>query len=320
MLVRFWGTRGSLPVSMTASQVRAKVVGAVSAANGRRFGSHSDVEKFVDDELDFSISGTYGGCTSCIEIDKGDDEFLICDMGSGLRNFGLDSLRRKKSEKPSIYHIFMSHLHWDHIMGFPFFVPAFVPGNRINFYGGHATIEEALFRQQEKISFPVPLEFMNADISYRTLETGRRYELAGCAVELIKQRHDNDSYGFKFIKDNRKIIYTTDSEHKIEDEESNSEFAEFFSEADLVIFDTMYSLADSITLKEDWGHSSGVMAVDLCHRAAVGKLAMFHHEPAYDDAMVQDQFKEVLQYEELTRGANKKLTVLCAYDGLEINV
>lgn len=317
MLVRFWGTRGSLPVSMTAMDVRAKVINALVTAKGKRFESVEEAERFVDGELDFTISGTYGGATSCIEIDHGEGEFLVCDMGSGFRDFGLDAMKRTASERPKVYNIFMSHMHWDHIMGFPFFVPAFIPGNRIKFHGGHPTLELALRRQQEKISFPVPLDFMNADMAFSTLALGEDVEVAGTKVSMIKQLHDNDSFGYRFERNGKIVVYSTDSEHKIDDVDSEDRFVEFFRDADLVIFDTMYSLADAITLKEDWGHSSGVVAVDLCHRAGVRKLAMYHHEPAYNDQMVDDQYRDVVRYEALMR-QDSPLEVICAYDGLEI--
>ena len=99
MLVRFWGTRGSLPTAMRSSEVRDKLIGALKAANGRHFQSDADIGNFVDNELDFPIRATYGGASSCVELDGASDEYLVCDMGSGLREFGLDSVQRSRDGK-----------------------------------------------------------------------------------------------------------------------------------------------------------------------------------------------------------------------------
>lgn len=320
MLVRFWGTRGSLPTSVTAVEVRSKVAEALMAANGRTFENVEAAKSFVDSELSLSVGGTYGGASSCVEIEDGGGEFLICDLGSGARQFGLDAAARIANGRQKVFHIFMSHFHWDHIMGFPFFGPAFDPEVTIHFYGGHEEMEEALRRQQERISFPVPFDYMASKKEFHILEPGITHEVAGYRVNLIRQYHDNDSYGYRFERHGRSIIYSTDCEHKMDDLEREQAFVDFFDEADLVIFDTMYTLADALTMKEDWGHSSGMTAVDLCHKAHARKLAMFHHEPIFDDATIEEHHKKTSRYEELTRDDAPPLEILCSYDGLEIDV
>ena len=317
MLVRFWGTRGSLPTAMHSGEVRDKLIAALQASNGRHFESDADIGNFIDQELDFPIRATYGGASSCVELDGTSDEYLVCDMGSGLREFGLDAMRRCHEGRKKTYNIFMSHLHWDHIMGFPFFVPAFDPEVTIRIFGGHDTIEEALRRQQERISFPVPFDFLQARFEFTTLVPGEVTDVAGCQVEVIRQHHDNDSYGYRFSCNGKSVVYSTDSEHKLEDRESMQQFVGFFHDADLVIMDTMYSLADAVSMKADWGHSSNVVAVDLCHQANARRLAMFHHEPIFDDNAIRQMHIDTIRYEELMR-KDSALEVLCAYDGLEV--
>jgi phosphoribosyl 1,2-cyclic phosphodiesterase len=204
-------------------------------------------------------------------------------------------------------------------MGFPFFVPAFDPDTTIRFYGGHDTIEQALRRQQEKISFPVPFDFLKARFEFNTLEAGEPVEVAGCRVDMIRQHHDNDSYGYRFSCNGKSVVYSTDSEHRLEDDMSMQRFVEFFRDADLVIMDTMYSLADAVSMKADWGHSSNVVAVDLCHRAKARRLAMFHHEPVFDDNTLRKLHLDTIRYEELMH-RESALEVLCAYDGLEVKL
>lgn len=320
MRLRFWGTRGSLPVAPEADTVSRKVAKALIVADGRRFADEDEALGFVRYDLDFATGQSYGGASSCVEIEGGDGSFIVCDCGSGLRQFGLTAAKRVAAGHKNDYHIFLSHLHWDHIMGFPFFVAPFDPSATITIHSGHADAETALRRQQEEISFPVPFEWLRATIRFETMEPGISYEVAGLTVDCIRQHHSHDSYGFRFRDGDKTIIYSTDSEHRIDDMEGEARFEDFFREADAVVFDTMYSLADSVTMKEDWGHSSNLIAVDLCHGAHARRLVMFHHEPTCSDEDIQRMHNETIRYEVLTRAERPPLDVVCAYDGLELDV
>lgn len=324
MLVRFWGTRGSLPVAATASIIQDKVAAALLAASGRSFADLGEARSFASTELDFATSGTFGGATTCVEIEAGDpaagDPYILCDMGSGLRGFGPDAMRRCAGGHARVYHFFMSHLHWDHIMGFPFFVPAFDPNAHIVIHSGHADAETALRRQQEEISFPVAFDWLRAKIEFVTLSVGEVYHIGAVQVELMEQHHSHSSFGYRFTDAAGKIaVFSTDSEHKMETMDGEANVEHFFRDADLVICDTMYSLADSVSMKEDWGHSSNIVAIDLCHGAKARRLALFHHEPVYSDADIARMHGESIRYEELTR-EGPALEVLCAYDGLEVSL
>jgi phosphoribosyl 1,2-cyclic phosphodiesterase len=319
MLVRFWGTRGSLPVAQTAKSVRAKIAAALVAASGQNFVDTAAADAFVEGALDFAASGTYGGATSCVEIEGGDGSFFVCDMGSGLREFSLSAAARCAEGHVKRYHFFLSHLHWDHIMGFPFFVAAFDPTAEITVHSCHADAETGLRRQMEEISFPVPFDWLGAKINFVTLQPDVTYDIGGLTVSAIKQYHSHDSFGFRIADGDKSVIYSTDSEHRPDDMDGEAKFEAFFAEADLAICDTMYSLADSVTMKADWGHSSNIVAVDLCHAARAKSLALFHHEPTYSDEDIQRMHRETIRYEELTRGETP-LGVICAYDGLEVEV
>ena len=316
--VRFWGTRGSLPVALTAAGVRRKLSEVLRTAGGRIFATDADVEQFLDG-LPFPVTGTYGGHSSCVEIETGGPDYFVCDMGSGLRPFGQAAMARRAGAAGQTFHIFQSHLHWDHIMGLPFFVPAFIPGNRVVIYGGHAELESALRRQQERPSFPVDFSIFGAKMEFVHLEPGRVYDIAGVRVRTLLQRHAGDSYGYRFESQGKVLVYSTDSEHPWKETEHLERFVEFFRGADLVIFDAMYSLADAITVKADWGHSSNVVGVELCQRAGARHLCMFHHEPVFDDAAIEAVLGETRRLEEITRSTSR-LQVSAAYDGLEIGL
>ena len=316
--IRFWGTRGSLPVALTAAAVRRKVVTALRGASGRVFASDADAERYVD-SLAFPVAGTYGGNTSCVEIETGGTEYVLCDLGSGVRAFGQAALGRHGPASPQTYHFFMSHVHWDHIMGLPFFTPAYIPGNKVRIYGSHPWLGSALRRQQDEPSFPVDFSFLRADVEFVHLEPGKPHEIAGMTVTTMLQRHAGDSYGYRFEANGRSVIYTTDSEHKLADPVETEGFVGFFRSADVVIFDAMYSLADAVSIRADWGHSSNVVAVELCQMAGVRHLCLFHHEPAFDDQAIEAVLADTRRLEEITR-TGPPLRVSAAYDGMEIEL
>jgi phosphoribosyl 1,2-cyclic phosphodiesterase len=316
--IRFWGTRGSLPIALTAAGVRAKVRRALLAASGRSFASDAELDAFVDG-LGPEISGGYGGHTSCVEIETGGPDYVLCDLGTGVRPFGQKALARHGASAPQTYHVFMSHVHWDHIMGFPFFTPAYIPGNRIRIYGGHANLEEALRRQQAAPSFPVDFANLGADIEFIRLEPGLQYGIAGMEVTLMLQRHAGDSYGYRFAGGGRSLVYTTDSEHSLGDPAETAAYVEFFRGADVVVFDAMYSLADAISVKADWGHSSNIVGVELCQMAAVRQLCLFHHEPIHSDEAIARVLAETRRFEEITRTGHP-LLVTAAFDGMDIEL
>jgi phosphoribosyl 1,2-cyclic phosphodiesterase len=316
--VRFWGTRGSIPVSVTAAEIRRKLIHALSGAAGLDLTTTEAIERYVD-ELGFEVRGTFGGHSSCVELETGGDEHVIFDMGSGARPLGQSLLKRHGAGTPQTYHIFMSHVHWDHIMGFPFFAPVYIPGNRIVIHGCHAVLEQAFRRQQAAPSFPVDFSQLGATIEFDRLEPGKRNSIAGIEVTPKLQRHEGDSYGYRVEAQGKCIVYTTDSEHRVGDVDERAGFIEFFRAADLVVFDAMYALADAISVKADWGHSSNIVGVELCQAARVRCLCMYHHEPAYDDERIAQVLQETRRFEEITRDAHR-LEVVSAYDGLELAV
>jgi len=317
MLIRFWGTRGSLPVAMDARTLQAKLVKAIVAAAGRNLDTEDKARKFVAGELEFTVSHTFGGNSPCVQIDAGGDEYVLCDLGTGARAFGHHVIATRGAKTGSTFHVLMSHMHWDHIMGFPLFPPAYIPGNRIRIYGCHDTLEEAFRRQHAAPSFPVEFDQLAAKIEFVRLEPQRQYDICGLRVSAMRQSHSGDSYGYRFEQAGKSVVYSTDSEHKLEDPAQTEAFATFFRDADLVIFDAMYSLADAVSVKADWGHSSNIVGVELCQMAGAKRLCLFHHEPMYTDERIHSVWRDTRRLEELTR-AGPPMEILAAYDGLEI--
>ena len=318
MLVRFWGTRGSLPVGTRGSVIRGKIKQALLKANGRRFDDEAAIEHFIEEELDFPTRSGYGGDSACVEITDGDQR-IICDFGTGVRALGNQIMKEMETSGPCRLYFVLSHLHWDHIMGLPFFIPAHTTGNEIIIHGGHPGMEKVFRRQQSAPCFPVHWDEMAADITLKRLESDQTYEINGFQVTPHLQKHPDGSYGYRFERNGKAVVYSTDCEHKLESDDEIKEAIEFYQDADLVIFDSMYSLADMISIKEDWGHSSNIIGVDLCRQANVKHYCMFHHEPVYSDQTIYTVLQETIRYEELMReGAPMKVS--SAYDGMEIVV
>jgi len=320
MRVRFWGTRGSIPVAASGRSIREKIAQALRLAEGRRFGTKQELEQFIDEVIPFPVRHGYGGDTSCIQIEAG-DEYILLDMGSGLRRFGQQVMAEHGPDRPQEYHFFMSHMHWDHIMGLPFFPPIYIPGNTIHVYGGHPPpmMEAAFLRQQSNPCFPVYWDQLGARIIFTQLETDRTHEINGLSIRLTDQSHHGGSFGFRFERGGKVLVYSTDTEHKLEDDAQTEAAISFFKDADLVIYDAMYSLADMATVKEDWGHSSNVVGVDLCLRAGVKHYCMFHQEPAYDDDMIHTSLNETRRYAEIV-GEGRSMRISTAYDDMVIEI
>jgi anti-anti-sigma factor len=317
--VHFWGTRGSLPRPLMEHEVRAKIREALVASRAYAIETSEQIDEFIDSTLPFTLRGTYGGNTACVQISTGSDEFVLCDLGTGVREFGKHVLAAHGPARKHCYNVFQSHAHWDHIMGFPFFAPAYVPGNLIRVYGCHDMLLEALHNQQSSPCFPVNFDTLKATIEFIGLEPGRTTEIAGLSVTPIKQPHGGDSYGFRFSRDGKTIVYSTDCEHKFSTLDPTYPFIDFYRDADLLIFDAMYSLAEAISVKEDWGHSNNIIAVELAQAARVKRLVLFHHEPAHDDQMIADVLADTIRFEELSRRGHK-VEVISAYDGLELTI
>jgi len=320
MKIYFWGTRGSLPTATAGHLIEEKIFRALKASRSQTLDDDAAIRAFIG-RLPFAVRQSYGGNTACVEI-RGQEEYVLCDAGTGLRDFGNSFMKTaygKRDPSSTVFHLFISHLHWDHIQGFPFFTPAYIPGHQVRIYGCHPALEQAFVRQQSPPSFPVPLKAMKADISFHVLEPGRTCGIAGMNVTGIMQNHPGDSYGYCFVKNGKKVIYSTDAEHKADAENRDYAFIGFFKGADLLIFDAQYNLQDAIDTKENWGHSSNVLGVELAVRAGVRRLCLFHSEHSYDDDALDQFLMDTREYLRIY-DASSPLEIHLAYDGLEMEI
>lgn len=316
MKVTLWGTRGSIPVANSVQSQQQKIRRILERAIAQKVHHYDQIEDFVR-TLPFALGQTFGGNTSCVEVQHSGDEYMLCDFGTGIRDFANKGIKNRT--EGNTFHVFISHLHWDHIMGFPFFNPAYIPGNTIHIYICHPQAKSTFEAQHASPNFPVKFEQLQADIQFHTMKPGVAESINGFNVVAKLQQHQDDSFAYRFEQNNQIVVYSTDSEHKAEDGAEAERFVEFFRDADLVIFDAMYSLIDAITLKEDWGHSSNLTGVELCQRANVKHLCLFHHDPIHSDQQIEDTLIQARQFEQITR-IDEPLIVTAAYDGQRIQI
>lgn len=279
MKVRFWGVRGSIPCPGPQTQ-------------------------------------KYGGNSACIELRVGDDDRLvIIDAGSGIRQLGNHLMRHDLPKGPIRTDIFLSHTHWDHIMGFPFFVPIYVPGTKMKVYGPvtfeEDGLEEVVGGQMKYRYFPVNFGELASEIEYVRIKEAPCMDLGGglmLATKLLN--HPVTALGYRFQFGGKSVctcydtepfrnLFITDPDHPDYDEvmaeegeavaaEQNHMLEQFFAGADLLIHDSQYTESEYRQGRMNWGHTSFENAIAAANRAGVKKLALFHHDPDRTDDQIDE--------------------------------
>lgn len=250
----------------------------------------------------------YGGDTACVEI-RVDGELIILDAGTGIRRLGL-KLVNESGNSPIEAHILITHTHWDHIQGFPFFAPAFMPQNKFTIYGcedANRNLKRLLSGQMESEYFPTSLEQMEADIQFVELSAGT-FQIGKAQITAMFMNHPGLAFGYKILSsDGKVVVYTGDTEpyYQLLSGNVNStdaaisgevryfidkleaDFVQFVDSADLLIFDAQYTL-EEYSGNIGWGHSPWDYAVNVGLKAKVRKLALFHHDPNRSDDEVDE--------------------------------
>jgi phosphoribosyl 1,2-cyclic phosphodiesterase len=236
-----------------------------------------------------------GGDTTCVEVQAAGSR-LIVDAGTGVRALGAELLREARALGQPVEATFLfTHLHWDHIQGFPFFAPAFVPGATLALYGPtHAdgsTLEQVLRRQMQPPSFPVPLEAMAAHKTFGLVAPGDELGVGPFRIQVLALRHPQGSLGYRIEALGRSLCIATDTEHP-EDGSVDDSLLELGRDVDLLIHDAQYTQAEYEgqapcgPSRRGWGHSTHLAAAEAARAARAKRLLLFHHDPTHDDDMV----------------------------------
>lgn len=321
MRVRFWGVRGSIPTPLSSDTIGAKIGRAVLAA--LEAGVPADllaVQDFVAG-LPQIDGGTVGGNTTCVEVRSGDN-LIIIDGGSGIRELGLHLMQSEFGRGQGEAHIFFTHAHWDHIMGWPYFVPAYIPGNRLHIYAVGASPRTFLdYQQNTPRYFPVDVDFMGADKQFVRLDEGRPVEIGNLRITNLAFPHPGISHGFRFEDDESVFVFSGDCEFKELGDAPLQRYVEFFRDADAVAFDSAYSLRDVFFSRVDWGHSSATIGVELAQRANAKRLITVHHDTNTTDGQVWDIARSAQQYAALKAVEGQPpVTVIPGYEGLTLEL
>ena len=284
--VIFWGTRGSIPTP--------------GAGTSR-----------------------YGGNTPALEVRHGTSngvDGLILDAGTGVRALG----QQLSSNGTTVsMDLLVSHTHWDHIQGLPFFMPFFEPGNTIRIWGarqGGVDLEEILRNQMSPVVFPVPLDGLAAELVVNHIEPGE-FELAGFQIRAMQVRHPGTTLAYRITPKGggASFAYVPDNELGPGGDYDvpaswREAFVEFLSGADVLIHDAMYT-SDELERHRGWGHSSNLEAIEIATEAKVKQLVMFHHRPEHDDDQVDVMLKETQE-----AAAGSGVDVVAAHEGMEITL
>ena len=306
MKVRFWGVRGSIPVPGRATS-------------------------------------RYGGNTSCVEVRPKGQHPIIIDAGTGLRRLGKSLMEESFGEGKGETTILISHTHWDHVQGLPFFSPAYRAGNSINIFARQRDLHlQAVFSQQNNSPyFPVPLSSMQADMSFHELIEGAKFNIGTARVSCTRLNHPWIAMAYRIDVDGAAVVYCADTA-PFADILFGSEFitkAPSLTEplpiavadelarmragvidlargADLLIYDTQFTKAEYLQ-RPHWGHSHPDDAIQIARDAGVKQLCLFHHAPLRSD----DENDAILeQYRQVAGAGDHPLPLVSAYEGLEITL
>jgi len=313
MRVKFWGVRGSVPTPLTSQQIKSRIASVLQRVKPDDLSSPENKEIFLS-TLPDDIFGTIGGNTTCIQVIIDKPVCLIFDAGTGIRELGNFIVKEKKNINE--FHIFFTHFHWDHIQGIPFFAPFFNKKNIIYFYSPVPHFETYLKDQMKFPYFPIEMGYLAAKTHFIELE-GSGMHITDSHIAWRRMKHPGGCFSYKVTCNGKSVIIATDSEITEKEFKQNDENVSFFKNADMLILDSQYTLAEHIN-KIDWGHSSYSIDVDLASVWKVKNLVLFHHEPLYTD-------KKIISIERLSRWylnhlENKNTKIIIAIEGKELIV
>jgi len=272
----------------------------------------------------------YGGNTTCIEIRTNDNEVIVLDGGTGIFRLG-NELAKNMPVKTSVL---VTHTHWDHIQGLPFFVPLFVPGNEVNFYGTFdpvydKSLREILSGQMEYCYYPVRESELKARIDYSSLKDGQLTQVGGARVTPVLMNHPVLNFGYLIEADGQRVFFTGDHEplqniYLPDDPEykeyqdlislRNNSIEDWLKDVDVLITDSMYT-AEEYPAKIGWGHGSYEACIEMAVRANANHLVLTHHDPCRTDEQL-DVINAVIQQENKNIGT--KLSI--AREGMVIDL
>ncbi len=290
MKVTFFGVRGSIATPLRPDQIQSKISAVVSKITDKDIQSEDAKQRFIAN-LPQDLFGTVGGNSACVEVVLDSGEKIILDAGTGIRVCG----KQYSGISNNVFYLLITHFHWDHLQGLPFFEPAFNPTNTLHIYSTDENAKDFLAKQMSQPYFPVPFEAFTKNIFFHTIKEYENFTIGDAQLKCKKMFHPGFSHTFKVEENGKKFIHATDVELQQIDFQRTIEADDFFGDADVLVLDSQYTVDDALQ-KENWGHSAFCYAIDFAHLFNIRELYLFHHEPTYDDKKLYSILKSAQWY------------------------
>ncbi|GIX42505.1 MAG: hydrolase [Leptospiraceae bacterium] len=317
MNIKLYGVRGSIPAPTTTKEYKKKIREILKFAIQNQLNNEEHIDDFLN-QLPMHLTYLTGGNTTCVTV-RTKEKFYILDAGTGIRVLG-DEIFQNQNQFPKEIHIFITHTHWDHIQGLPFFKPLYLPQYTLHFYSGFPDIEERLYYQTDERFFPMPIYKTASKKYYHHFDIKKPLKLEdSIEIHSFPLKHPGGCFSYKFInlENNKIFIFATDVEFTGEDFLEKTEYLEYFGNADILILDSQYTLDESF-LKIDWGHTSYTMAINCATHWKVKNLILTHHEPAYSDEKLFNNYINAIRHRQLLDKERPK--IFLAKEGMELEL
>ncbi len=286
MKITLFGVRGSVPTPQSQKEERAKLVQILQMAKAEwKKNPDSFSEEAFLNSLPNPLDQHLGGNTTCVYVEGAKGERLIFDMGTGIRVLGNQLAPLAFGGNPLHLNILVSHTHWDHIQGWPFFKPAYSPTTHIDFYSCIPNLEERLVRQQHPENFPITLDQMMSKKAYHLWKEFESYPIGDLKVIPVHLRHPGSCVGYRVREGGKYFLFCTDVEYRDEDREALLELKPHIKGADILVIDAQYSTKEA-EAKVGWGHTSVQKAIEFAELMEIKTVILTHHEPDHTDADV----------------------------------
>jgi phosphoribosyl 1,2-cyclic phosphodiesterase len=306
MIVKLWGVRGSVPTPVNNEEYRGKLRRILHRAVQSRLSRDADIGAFID-SLPPDLGYFYGGNTTCVSVTSETGSVYVLDCGTGMRPLGEKLLEGAFGRGEGLVRIFITHTHWDHIQGLPFFKPIYIPGNKLEFYAPYESLEYRLIQQMEHRYFPVDLHKTASTKSFHQIHPGLPVSMEdNLQVDCHPLKHPGGSYAYRFREGDKSFVFCTDTEFTGEILEKQEDETDFFRDADLMVIDSQYTLDESF-LKFAWGHTSYTVAVNCAVRWRVKNLVLTHHEPSYSDEQLLSIHQQAILHRNQMRTSSPKI-------------
>lgn len=311
MVIQFFGVRGSCPTPISNQEYTDKVLEVIqNTIHLIQKDSIIDLNTIYE-RLPFHCKKVLGGNTTCLYIQSQDNQHFIFDMGTGIRQLGNQLARQAFSKEGIELHIFMTHTHWDHIQGWPFFKPAYSPYTKIHFYSTIQNLEERLNRQQLEENFPVTLGNMPSLKKFNTLEEFQEVVLGEVKFLPFYLKHPGSCTGYRIHSGKNSIVFATDVEFRKEDFPYIMDLKKKLGNIDVLIIDAQYSFEEA-EQKVGWGHTCVQIAVEVAEILEVKKVILTHYEPDHTDKKIYEIIQEDL------KNKSHSVEIIPAWEGLRL--